>query len=131
MHSFLFANLGLESHLAENGKIAIDLHRSGASFDLILMDVEMPIMNGVQVVIHVFKIHICICICFFFFLIMEDLTVHIIESDVKLLVNYTHNHLYFSNLNSNIRKKVTPNFIHIFKKTKWQIKRKDVHVTYP
>lgn len=39
----------LETQVAENGKQAVDLHRCGAIFDLILMDMEMPIMNGIQV----------------------------------------------------------------------------------
>ncbi|GMN60183.1 hypothetical protein TIFTF001_029285 [Ficus carica] len=47
-HDFLVTNVGLESHIAENGKIAVDLHRSGASFHLILMDMEMPVINGLQ-----------------------------------------------------------------------------------
>ncbi|GAB4855214.1 hypothetical protein Ancab_023840 [Ancistrocladus abbreviatus] len=33
---------------AENGKQAVDLYRSGHFFDLVLMDMEMPVMNGTQ-----------------------------------------------------------------------------------
>ncbi|CAI0385289.1 unnamed protein product [Linum tenue] len=34
--------------VAANGKDAVDLHVNGATFDLILMDLHMPIMDGCQ-----------------------------------------------------------------------------------
>ncbi|KAF8388333.1 hypothetical protein HHK36_026999 [Tetracentron sinense] len=46
IHKRLLSNLGIETQVVENGKEAVDLHHSGAVFDLILMDMEMPIMNG-------------------------------------------------------------------------------------
>jgi CheY-like chemotaxis protein len=42
----LVTSLGLKVQEAKNGKEVVDLHINGASFDLILMDMEMPIMNG-------------------------------------------------------------------------------------
>ena len=49
IHRALLTKLGLEVNIAKNGKEALDLHRSGRSFDLIFMDMEMPIMDGPQV----------------------------------------------------------------------------------
>lgn len=59
LHRVWALKLGLEVQIAENGKIAVDLHRSGASFDLILMDLAMPVMNGEQVLIY--ALNTCIC----------------------------------------------------------------------
>ncbi|XP_002993716.2 uncharacterized protein LOC9638456 [Selaginella moellendorffii] len=39
-------NLNLQCDEAENGQIAVDLHRQGKSYDLVLMDKEMPVMDG-------------------------------------------------------------------------------------
>ncbi|NOY49912.1 MAG: response regulator [Chlorobi bacterium] len=33
---------------ADNGQSAVDLIESGSSFDLILMDINMPVMNGID-----------------------------------------------------------------------------------
>ncbi|WOL12768.1 two-component response regulator ORR41-like [Canna indica] len=38
--------LNVELEEAENGKVAVDFIREGKSYDLILMDKEMPVMNG-------------------------------------------------------------------------------------
>ncbi|EXB93126.1 Two-component response regulator [Morus notabilis] len=48
LHMTMVTRAGMEAQLAEDGKKAVDLHRSRASFDLILMDMEMPVMNGVE-----------------------------------------------------------------------------------
>ncbi|GMI84507.1 hypothetical protein HRI_002120000 [Hibiscus trionum] len=48
LHDTYLKHFGLEPQVAENGKKAIDLFRLGTSFDLVLMDKEMPIMNGVE-----------------------------------------------------------------------------------
>lgn len=47
----MFERVGIKDvTAAKNGKEAVDLHRiNGQSFDLILMDKDMPIMNGIQV----------------------------------------------------------------------------------
>jgi len=51
IHTILVNRVGVEveSQVAENGKVAVDLFRSGESFDVILMDWEMPVMNGIEV----------------------------------------------------------------------------------
>ncbi|XP_022759787.1 two-component response regulator ARR22-like [Durio zibethinus] len=48
IHHRLLDNLGIESEVVENGKEAVDVHCSGKKFDIILMDMEMPIMNGIE-----------------------------------------------------------------------------------
>lgn len=45
--SILFAQHGLTLQLAENGLQAVDMIKTG-SFDIVLMDMEMPVMNGYQ-----------------------------------------------------------------------------------
>lgn len=49
IHSKLLSKFPVEVLVAVNGKEAVDLYRSGAFFDLVLMDMEMPIMNGFEV----------------------------------------------------------------------------------
>ncbi|GLJ45600.1 hypothetical protein SUGI_0959930 [Cryptomeria japonica] len=39
-------NLNLQCEEAENGKIAVDYFKQGRTYDLILMDKEMPVMDG-------------------------------------------------------------------------------------
>lgn len=39
-------NLNLQCDEAENGQIAVDLHKQGNTYDLVLMDKEMPVMDG-------------------------------------------------------------------------------------
>ncbi|KAJ6687151.1 TWO-COMPONENT RESPONSE REGULATOR 24 [Salix purpurea] len=48
IHHRLLEQLGIENQVARNGKEAIDIHCSGKKFDLILMDRDMPIMNGIE-----------------------------------------------------------------------------------
>lgn len=43
----LIKTIGHESLQAENGKIAIELLKK-ENFDLVLMDIEMPVMNGIE-----------------------------------------------------------------------------------
>jgi len=45
--SELIKTLGHTSFQAENGKLAVDLLEK-EDFDLILMDIEMPVMNGLE-----------------------------------------------------------------------------------
>ncbi|XWS47082.1 hypothetical protein CRYUN_Cryun14cG0122800 [Craigia yunnanensis] len=48
IHHRLLDNLGIENQAVGNGKEAVDVHYSGKNFDLILMDMDMPIMNGIE-----------------------------------------------------------------------------------
>ena len=54
LHKVKALNLGLEPFLVEYEKEAVDLHRAGASFDLIIMDIFLPVMDGTEVPIHIF-----------------------------------------------------------------------------
>ena len=49
IHKVMMTKIGTEVQLATNGKEVVDLFLSGASFDLILTDLEMPIMDGIEV----------------------------------------------------------------------------------
>jgi len=50
--AFLLRKAGAEVELAENGQIALDLalaaQRAGSPFDVILMDMQMPVMDGYE-----------------------------------------------------------------------------------
>ena len=46
--SEVISDLGHEHLDAENGKVAIDLLQKYDDIDLILMDIEMPVMNGLE-----------------------------------------------------------------------------------
>ncbi|CAK7329791.1 unnamed protein product [Dovyalis caffra] len=48
IHCKLLNKLGIENQVATNGKEVVDLHCSGKRFDLIVMDRDMPIMNGIE-----------------------------------------------------------------------------------
>ncbi|KAM1349915.1 hypothetical protein PS2_003917 [Malus domestica] len=48
IHHKLLENHGIEIQVVGNGKEAIDVHCSGKQFDLILMDMDMPVMNGIE-----------------------------------------------------------------------------------
>ncbi|KAK2417957.1 Two-component response regulator 24 [Trifolium repens] len=48
IHQMMLNNFGVKSHVVENGKEAVDIHLHGKKFDLILMDMDMPIMNGIE-----------------------------------------------------------------------------------
>ncbi|CAM6020284.1 unnamed protein product [Sphagnum balticum] len=39
-------NLNLQCDEAENGQVAVDYYKQGKSYDLVLMDKEMPVMDG-------------------------------------------------------------------------------------
>ncbi|XP_010549639.1 PREDICTED: two-component response regulator ARR22 [Tarenaya hassleriana] len=46
IHVALVRRFGGVAVTAENGEEAVNIHRAGASFNLVLMDKEMPIMDG-------------------------------------------------------------------------------------
>ncbi|XP_062147847.1 two-component response regulator 24-like [Alnus glutinosa] len=48
IHRRLLDALGIQNQVVGNGKEAVDVHSSGKSFDLILMDKDMPVMNGIE-----------------------------------------------------------------------------------
>lgn len=50
IHMMLLTKLGLKTEAVENGIEALDLCQSGKSFELLLMDMEMPIMDVPMVV---------------------------------------------------------------------------------
>ncbi|RDX75645.1 Two-component response regulator ARR22, partial [Mucuna pruriens] len=48
-HELLLKRAGVKNYCCvENGKEAVDLHCNGQTFDLILMDKDMPVMNGTE-----------------------------------------------------------------------------------
>lgn len=54
IHHKLLDRLGIKNDVVCNGKEAVDVHCSGRNYDLILMDMDMPVMNGIQVLIIIF-----------------------------------------------------------------------------
>jgi len=48
----LLSSVGLEADSAENGQIAVDMARQTA-YDLILMDMQMPVMDGLEATAHI------------------------------------------------------------------------------
>jgi len=54
--SNLLSQTGIKLTFKKNGKIAVDIIKQGAKFDLILMDLNMPIMNGYDAAMEIRKI---------------------------------------------------------------------------
>ncbi|KAK1305668.1 hypothetical protein QJS10_CPA10g01555 [Acorus calamus] len=48
IHKMLLTKLGVNSLDVENGKQAVDLFLAGGKFDIVLMDREMPVMDGIE-----------------------------------------------------------------------------------
>ncbi|TKY62273.1 Two-component response regulator ARR22 [Spatholobus suberectus] len=48
IHQRLLESVGVQNQGVKNGKEAVDIHCRGQRFDLILMDMDMPIMNGIE-----------------------------------------------------------------------------------
>ncbi|KAJ3050716.1 hypothetical protein HK097_008297, partial [Rhizophlyctis rosea] len=44
----MLAKLGYKAHVAKNGQEAVSLFKAHATYDLILMDMQMPVMDGLQ-----------------------------------------------------------------------------------
>jgi len=49
IHQMTLSNLGFNITCLKNGKEAVEIHQHGKKFDLILMDKDMPEMNGTEV----------------------------------------------------------------------------------
>lgn len=68
LHKRILGRFGFKTLIAENGKQAVELCQSGARFDLITMDFQMPIMDGLEVsclikcIISFLKLHLQISI---------------------------------------------------------------------
>ncbi|KAK7396472.1 hypothetical protein VNO78_17506 [Psophocarpus tetragonolobus] len=48
VHGKILNSVGVKIEVAKNGEEAVEIHRLGQSFDLILMDRDMPVMNGIE-----------------------------------------------------------------------------------
>ncbi|MCE5165662.1 hypothetical protein HAX54_011419 [Datura stramonium] len=59
IHKALLRKFDVETHEVKNGQEAVLAHRSGAYFDLILMDLDMPVMNGRQATKELRDMHVC------------------------------------------------------------------------
>ncbi|KAL3616851.1 hypothetical protein CASFOL_039245 [Castilleja foliolosa] len=46
IHRIFLNRHGLETQVVDNGEKAVDLFMSGKTYDLVLMDLEMPVMDG-------------------------------------------------------------------------------------
>ena len=58
MHESILKSIGITTQIAHNGKEAIDIFSSGANFDIVFMDMEMPIMNGIEVCFAILNFNI-------------------------------------------------------------------------
>lgn len=54
LHRRLFLSHGFTVQTAKNGREALNFFASGAKFDVVFIDRDMPIMDGVEV--YIFKI---------------------------------------------------------------------------
>ncbi|KAE9621874.1 hypothetical protein Lal_00032368 [Lupinus albus] len=59
IHQKILKNAGVKNHGVGNGKEAVDIHGHGQSFDLIFMDLDMPIMNGIEATKKLRSMGIC------------------------------------------------------------------------
>ncbi|AES81690.1 two-component response regulator 24 [Medicago truncatula] len=59
IHQKMLNKFGVKSQGVENGKEAVDIHWRGQKFDLILMDMDMPIMNGIEATKELRAMGIC------------------------------------------------------------------------
>ncbi|MED6109984.1 hypothetical protein PIB30_038698 [Stylosanthes scabra] len=59
IHGKMLNSVGVKNQVVQNGKEAIHLHLSAQTFDLILIDMDMPIMNGIQAIKELRSLGIC------------------------------------------------------------------------
>ncbi|XP_015968018.1 two-component response regulator 24 [Arachis duranensis] len=59
IHGKMLNSVGVKNQVVQNGKEAINVHLSGQTFDLILMDLDMPIMNGIEAIKELRSMGIC------------------------------------------------------------------------
>ncbi|GAV83804.1 Response_reg domain-containing protein [Cephalotus follicularis] len=48
IHKALLSSMGMEVEVASDGQQAVNLHQMGASYNLVFMDMDMPVMDGLQ-----------------------------------------------------------------------------------
>src|SRR5688572_30156378 len=48
LDSFILGNWGLQHEICSNGQLAIDRIRAGNYYDIILMDIRMPVLDGYE-----------------------------------------------------------------------------------
>ncbi|XP_059295047.1 two-component response regulator 24-like [Lycium barbarum] len=58
IHEALLRRFGVETHEAKDGQEVVLAHRSGACFDLILMDLDMRVVNARQTIKELRDMHV-------------------------------------------------------------------------
>ncbi|HYC30017.1 MAG TPA: response regulator [Chitinophagaceae bacterium] len=48
LDSFIFSNWGLQHEICSNGQLAVNRLLAGNTYDVILMDIQMPVLNGFE-----------------------------------------------------------------------------------
>ena len=43
-----FTNIGYICETAENGKLGVDIVKSQDNFDAVILDIQMPVLNGIE-----------------------------------------------------------------------------------
>ncbi len=57
LYSEIFKPTGIEIVHAENGRVAVDLFGKGQNFDIVILDLKMPEMDGIQAFKHIKRIN--------------------------------------------------------------------------
>jgi len=63
IHQGLLKRTGVKNEAVKNGKEVVEIHCSGQRFDIILLDKEMPIINGIKVHIYLDSVFLLILFC--------------------------------------------------------------------
>jgi CheY-like chemotaxis protein len=48
LDSFILGNWGLQHEICSNGQLAIDRMQAGNQYDIVLMDIRMPVLDGYE-----------------------------------------------------------------------------------